>query len=124
MNLGLYTDYYALNYWQESFGFRAVLAASAVYLIGIFFSVIFDIKPRRNIIFKLKRDFRNIDRYGLKPDDDLKDEQNLKDLIEYQGPEEEFKKDAPTKGKRFWNKKAKISLMKDDEKGSKVTIGN
>ncbi len=68
--LGIYTDYYGINYWQDSLGFVAVLGATATYIIGLIFSIIFDIKPQKRIRHKLIRDFRNIDRYGLNKRDE------------------------------------------------------
>lgn len=91
--LGIYTDYYGMNYWQDSLGFVAVLGASATFLIGLIFSIIFDIKPQKRIKHKLLKDFRNIDRYGLdKEDEDLEEELVRKE-------HEDLAKYAPRKGK-------------------------
>lgn len=63
--LGIYTDFYGMNYWQESLGFIAVVGASVTFFIGMIMSIIFDIRPQKRIKHKLLVDFRNIDRYGL-----------------------------------------------------------
>lgn len=77
--LGIYTDFYGMNYWQSSFGFIAVIGASVVFFIGLVLSIIFDIRPQKRIKHKLLVDFRNIDRYGLKDDnDEAHDEITLK----------------------------------------------
>lgn len=55
-----------MEHWQNSFGFRSIIAAGIIYFLGLFFSIVFDIKSKKNIKTKLLRDFRNIDRYGLK----------------------------------------------------------
>ena len=63
--LGIYTDYYGMNHWQDSMGFIAVLGASVTFLVGLLVSIIFDIRPMKRLKHKLLKDFRNIDKYGL-----------------------------------------------------------
>lgn len=78
VELGVYTDFYAMNYWQESFGFIAVIGAGSIYFIGLILSIIFDIKPQKMMKHKIFRDFRNIDRYGLRTNSELRtDEDSL-----------------------------------------------
>ncbi|CDW83340.1 proprotein convertase subtilisin kexin type partial [Stylonychia lemnae] len=76
--LGIYTDFYGMDFWQESLGFIAVIGASVTFFLGLVISIIFDIKPQKQVKYRLMRDFRNIDRYGLKNDnDEQNDEANL-----------------------------------------------
>lgn len=68
-----------MNYWQDSFGFIAVVGACVVYILGLFIVIILDIGPQRKVKHKLMMDFRNIDRFGLRDDnDEHKDEISLK----------------------------------------------
>ncbi len=62
--LGFYQDSLFLDNWQESFGFRAVIGAVIVYVLGMFISIVVDINPRKIILHRLMKDLRNIDRYG------------------------------------------------------------
>ena len=41
--MGIYTDFYGMNYWQDSFGFIVILGAVGVYALGLLLSIIFDI---------------------------------------------------------------------------------
>jgi hypothetical protein len=34
-----------MNYWMDSFGFRVVIAAGAIYALGMVFFIIYDIRP-------------------------------------------------------------------------------
>ena len=104
--LGIYTDYYGINYWQDSLGFFAVLGALVTYITGMIFSVIADIKPMKRMKHKLIRDFRSIDRYGLNRRDEEVEEELFKqeaEEIEKHNrkrhkapifPDEEIKEDA------------------------------
>lgn len=48
--LGVYTDYYGLDYWPTSFGFRAVLAGILFYLLVLVAFLMYDIKPRKRML--------------------------------------------------------------------------
>ena len=67
--LGVYTDYYGLNYWPTSFGFRSALAAILLYIVGLIVFILYDIKPKKKMEKRIISDFRNIDRFGLSLDD-------------------------------------------------------
>jgi len=41
--IGIYTDFYGMNYWRESFGFLVILGAFCGYIVGLALSIIFDI---------------------------------------------------------------------------------
>jgi len=43
--LGMYTDFYGMDFWKESFGFIAVVGATVTFFLGLILSIIFDIKP-------------------------------------------------------------------------------
>lgn len=61
---GFYSDSFTLGSWTESMGYQAALGASVAYIIGMIVCILLDIKPRKQILFRLMRDLRNIDRYG------------------------------------------------------------
>lgn len=43
--LGIYTDFYGMLYWNESLGYRAVIAAVLIYFFGLSMSLVFDVQP-------------------------------------------------------------------------------
>lgn len=61
--MGIYTDFYGMNYWQDSFGFIVILGAVGVYALGLLLSIIFDIQPQKKLKFRFMRDFRSIDNH-------------------------------------------------------------
>jgi len=56
---------------RESLGFRIAIIAIIFYIIGFAFSIAMDIKPRKEILLRLMKDLRNIDRYGLREGGDI-----------------------------------------------------
>ncbi len=66
--LGIYTDFYGMNYWRESFGFIAILGAISIYAFGILLSLIFDVQPQKRLVYKLLLNFRSFDTYLFDPD--------------------------------------------------------
>lgn len=84
---------------RESLGFRIVIFASILYIIGLIVSVAVDIKPRREIMLRLMKDLRNIDRYGLR--------EGTADGPEYLDVQEAFKKKKKKKKKRTISPKNK-----------------
>ena len=63
--LPFYGDRFQVSHWAESLGFRVAIAAGLVYGVGLFLSIIVDIKPRKSLILRLMKDLRDIDRFGL-----------------------------------------------------------
>lgn len=64
--LPFYSDRFQLADMRESLGFRISIIATIIYIIGFAFSIAVDIKPRKEILLRLMKDLRNIDRYGLR----------------------------------------------------------
>lgn len=62
--LPFFSDKFVLESWQQSLGFRIVIAGAIVYTVGLIFSIILDIKPRKDLLQRLMKDMRNVDRYG------------------------------------------------------------
>lgn len=62
---GFYSDSFALVSWTDSMGYQVALGASLAYILGMVICIVVDIKPRKRILFRLMKDLRNIDRYGL-----------------------------------------------------------
>lgn len=61
MNLGIYQDFYALNYWKDSFGFLALCGSTSLYLIGLFFSLVADYHVLRRIKRKLILEYEKLE---------------------------------------------------------------
>ena len=55
-------------YWRESFGFIAVIGAVTLYIVGLAFSLVFDLQPQKRLRYKLMRDFRSFEAYLFKDD--------------------------------------------------------
>lgn len=70
--VGVYQDSFTLDSWTEGFGFRAVIGAVLIYVVGIFVSIVLDIKPRKRLLLKLMKDLRNIDKFGQKLEEEEK----------------------------------------------------
>ena len=54
----LYPIYYALDYWQDSFGFVLTIVAVITYLIALIFVLFFDQFPRRRMLIKIYEKIR------------------------------------------------------------------
>jgi hypothetical protein len=64
--LPFYSDRFQLDDWRESLGFKISVFSAILYLVGFGFSFVLDINPRKNLLLRLMKDLRNIDRYGLR----------------------------------------------------------
>ena len=53
---GFYINYVAMNYWQDSFGFYAVISVSGMYLISLTIAIICDIRPRKRLRAKIEEE--------------------------------------------------------------------
>ena len=58
-----------MKYWSSTLGFIAVIGAVCIYIIGAILAVISDIRALKKLKSRIMKDFRNIDRYGLKPEE-------------------------------------------------------
>jgi hypothetical protein len=58
--IGVYTDFYGLDYWKQSMGFYAVVGVFGIYSLGLVLSLVFDVQPHKRVKFRLLRDFTNI----------------------------------------------------------------
>ena len=61
MNLGIYQDFYALNYWRDSFGFFALCGSTSLYLVGLLFALIADYHALRRIKRKLILEYEKLE---------------------------------------------------------------
>jgi hypothetical protein len=57
----IYTDFFAMAYWQESFGFIAVVAGVLVLLAGHVLIWLLDGRLRRNLVIRLREKARNFE---------------------------------------------------------------
>lgn len=80
-HIGIYSDFFAMKFWTQSFGFRAVVTASIVYIIGLLIFCCYDIIPIRRLKKRLRRDYDDIDRYGEKDGKGEKGEKGSDDVI-------------------------------------------
>lgn len=58
---GIYTDFYAMGYWQESFGYMATLVGILVFAAGHVFIWLIDGRLRRNLVIRLREKARNFE---------------------------------------------------------------
>jgi len=56
-----------MSEWTDGMGFIVCIGAWAAYLVGLFIAIVCDIRPKNRLKHKLFKDFRNIDRFGLRP---------------------------------------------------------
>jgi hypothetical protein len=61
LNLGIYQDFYALNYWNESFGFFSLCGSTSLNVIGLFFALIADYHALRRIKRKLILEYEKLE---------------------------------------------------------------
>ena len=57
----IYTDFFAMAYWQQSFGFVAVLAAVLLIAAGHILLWLLDGRLRRNLVIRLREKARNFE---------------------------------------------------------------
>jgi hypothetical protein len=57
----IYTDFFALAYWQQSFGFLACLAGSLLLAAGHILIWLLDGRLRRNLVIRLREKARNFE---------------------------------------------------------------
>ena len=65
IKVGLYSDFFAMNYWMNSFGLIAVLAAVTTYLLGIIIMIFWDRNRIQPIIDRLRKRMRNLEQKGF-----------------------------------------------------------
>lgn len=58
---GIYTDFYAMGYWQESFGYIATLIGILLFTAGHVFIWLIDGRLRRNLVIRLREKARNFE---------------------------------------------------------------
>lgn len=62
---GIYSDFYAMKYWTESFGFLASLAGLITFIIGHVFIQFIDGRLQHNLIVKMREKVRRFElKYG------------------------------------------------------------
>ncbi len=62
---GIYSDFYAMKYWTESFGFLASLAGLATFLLGHIFISFIDSRLQHNLIVRIREKVRRFElRHG------------------------------------------------------------
>lgn len=62
---GIYSDFYAMKYWNESFGFYASLAGLCCFIVGHVFIWFIDGRLRHNLIVRLREKVRRFElQYG------------------------------------------------------------
>jgi hypothetical protein len=57
----IYTDFFAMQYWQESFGYYAVLIAIILLIVGQVLIWLLDGRLRRNLVIRLREKARNFE---------------------------------------------------------------
>lgn len=57
----IYTDFFAMKYWRESFGFIAVVIGFVVLLAGHILIWLLDGRLRRNLVIRLREKARNFE---------------------------------------------------------------
>ena len=61
----IYTDFFAMKYWQESFGFIAILSGVLLLFAGHVLIWLLDGRLRRNLIIRLREKARGFElKYG------------------------------------------------------------
>jgi hypothetical protein len=61
----IYTDFFAMKYWQESFGYIAALAGIVVLIAGHVLIALLDGRLRRNLVIRLREKARQFElKYG------------------------------------------------------------
>ena len=59
--MGVYTNFFALAFWQQSFGFIAVVAGCCTYGFALIAMVLLDRKPTQRLLLKLRAKVRKIE---------------------------------------------------------------
>lgn len=57
----IYTDFFAMAYWQSSFGFIAVIAGSFMFFVGHILIWLLDGRLKRNLVIRLREKARNFE---------------------------------------------------------------
>lgn len=64
---GIYSDFYAMKYWSESFGFYATIAGLCTFVAGHVFIWIIDRRMQHNLIVKMREKVRRFElKYGAR----------------------------------------------------------
>lgn len=66
MQIGLYSDFFAMQYWRDSFGYIAVIAAVCVYVVGQVVMFFADRKPTLKVLANLREKVRGLELRGFK----------------------------------------------------------
>jgi hypothetical protein len=57
----IYTDFFAMAYWRESFGFYAVLCGALLFAVGQVLIWLLDGRLQRNLVIRLREKARNFE---------------------------------------------------------------
>ena len=57
----IYTDFFAMTYWKQSFGFIAVLGGGFLFITGHILIWLLDGRLRRNLVIRLREKARNFE---------------------------------------------------------------
>ena len=58
---GIYSDFYAMQYWNSSFGYFATLAGLACFAAGHLFIWFIDNRMQHNLIVKMRQKIRRFE---------------------------------------------------------------
>ena len=61
MKNSIYTDFFAMQYWQQSFGFLAVLVGMIILSVGQVMIWLLDGRLRRNLVIRMREKARNFE---------------------------------------------------------------
>ena len=86
--IGIYSDFFALSYWAESFGFFAVMAGITVFFLGHIVIYFVDTRLQQKLILRLREKVRKIE-MKVQGDPKTGNLMNKKSLVEMQDDDAE-----------------------------------
>jgi len=59
--VGIYSDFFAMKYWRESFGFIAVIGGVTTYIVGLIICFFVDQRMQKKMISKIRMKVRKME---------------------------------------------------------------
>jgi hypothetical protein len=111
---GICTSFFALNYWNKSFGYYLCWTAMTVYIVGLTVAVIIDWFTLSNMRVKIEKRILDVGRKNARYKEEMKEEMRRKKM------EEEKRLDATLEhSKDSFSSKGYPSKPGDGQKGAK-----
>jgi hypothetical protein len=110
--IGIYSDFFALNYWSQSFGYYAVISGISVLLFGHFIIYFVDGRLQEKTILKIREKVKKIEAKAA--DGGKSNKFNKKSLVEMNEEEDDDKQTLKPGGRKSRPGEARSTVRKSN----------